>query len=95
MSTAITDPTTCEHGLSLDLCAGPNHYPADDQFLYEDDVSERFAGERIPADWDDGPGDDELLFMPEYGVVILSSDFCSAPSGWHSPNCPNQPPSPF
>lgn len=22
---------TCEHGLSSDLCYGPNHYPADNQ----------------------------------------------------------------
>ncbi len=23
---------SCEHGLSLSLCAGPNHYPMDNQF---------------------------------------------------------------
>ena len=25
---------TCEHGLSLDLCDGPNHYPADNPYDY-------------------------------------------------------------
>jgi hypothetical protein len=23
---------SCEHGLSLSLCAGPNHYPMDNEF---------------------------------------------------------------
>ena len=30
--TTYVDPGKCEHGLSADLCAGPNHYPADDAF---------------------------------------------------------------
>lgn len=24
---------SCEHGLSLSLCAGPNHYPMDNEFI--------------------------------------------------------------
>lgn len=43
----------CEHGMSADLCAGPNHYPADRP---EDD----FADDRY-----DGWGDPEL-FPTEY-----------------------------
>ena len=28
--TAVYEHTTCEHGLSADLCAGPQHYPYDE-----------------------------------------------------------------
>lgn len=84
----------CEHGLSRDLCCGPNHYPSDDQFLYLDDVSERFAGERLEDDdYLDVPTTAELLFSV-YGLQLLSSDYCDSPR-WHTFNCPNQPAYPF
>jgi hypothetical protein len=45
----------CEHGLSAELCMGPDHYPSIEWEMerehFADDISERFAGEAV--DWDD------------------------------------------
>lgn len=90
----MNDSDTCEHGLSASLCAGPGHYPSDDQFLdLDNSVQERYAGEYLGNDGDD-PSDDELLFLT-YGLTIFSPDYCQSPGGWHTPQCPNQPACPF
>lgn len=96
MNEVMTDSyTTCEHGLSSDLCCGPSHYPPDNQFFYEDDVSERYAGEYIPADWDyDVPTEGELMFTG-YGLLIQSENYCDATGGWHALGCVNDPGCPF
>jgi hypothetical protein len=89
----LVDPDTCEHGLSAALCCGPSHYPSDDRFYYEDDISERYAGERL--DWDYyEPTDAELLFTPD-GLSLLSPEYCNAMGGFHTLRCPNQPSCPF
>ena len=85
---------TCEHDMSADLCYGPGHYPPDSLFLDypDDDVRERFAGERIPDDWDE-PSLAEILFRRDRaeswdGWMVETPDFCDG-SPYHYIRCPN------